>query len=87
MPLPSSFEPLVFDAIAYDSGTEQNNERCASIPGPSFSECNGPGGGARIGNGEGAVTVHNGMQGVGDLNRALRDWRNPVARVTIRRIR
>jgi hypothetical protein len=85
--LPSSFEALVIDALAYDSGTERNDERCASIPGPAFSECSGPGGGARVGNGEGAVTVHNGIHGVGDMNRALRDWRNPVARVTIRRLR
>lgn len=40
--LPSGFEPLVLDLLAYDSGTEVNDESCASIPGPSFSECGGP---------------------------------------------
>jgi hypothetical protein len=84
--LPLGFEPLVLDLLAYDSGTEVNDETCASIPGPSFSECGGPGGGARAGRGEGAVTVHNGMHGVGAMNRALRDWRGPVARVTIQRL-
>jgi hypothetical protein len=84
--LPTGFDPIVVDLLAYDSGTEINDERCASIPGPNFTECGGPGGGARVGRGEGAVTVHNGMHGVGDMNRALRDWRGPVARVTIQRV-
>lgn len=84
--LPSGFDPIVVDLLAYDSGTEINDELCASIPGPSFVECGGPGGGARAGRGEGAVTVHNGMHGVGGMNRALRDWRGPVARVTIQRV-
>jgi hypothetical protein len=84
--LPSGFDPVVVDLLAYDSGTEINDELCASIPGPSFSECGGPGGGARAGRGEGAVTVHNGMHGVGSMNVALRDWRGPVARVTIQRL-
>ena len=84
--LPTGFDPVVVDLLAYDSGTEINDERCASIPGPSFVECGGPGGGARVGRGEGAITVHNGMHGVGDMNRPLRDWRGPVARVTVQRI-
>ena len=87
LPLPSGFEPVVVDLLAYDSGTEINDERCASIPGPNFTECGGPGAGGRPGRGEGAVTVHNGMQGVGDMNRPLRDWRGPVARVTVQRVR
>ncbi|HYE85628.1 MAG TPA: spondin domain-containing protein, partial [Vicinamibacterales bacterium] len=84
--LPSGFEPLVLDVLAYDGGTEVNDEACASKPGPSFSECGGPGGGGRVGRGEGAITVHNGIHGVGAMNRALRDWRGPVARVTIQRL-
>jgi hypothetical protein len=84
--LPTGFDPMVVDAVAYDAGTERNDERCASIPGPGFAECNGPGGGARVGGGEGAVTVHNGIHGVGDFRAADRDWRNPVARVTIQRV-
>lgn len=84
--LPTGFEPIVVDVLAYDSGTEINDELCASIPGPSFMECGGPGGGGRPGRGEGAITVHNGMHGVGTMSAPLRDWRGPVARVTIVRV-
>ena len=85
-PLPAGGQVLVTYAYAYDAGTERNDELCASIPGPSFGECGGPGGGATVGGGEGAVTIHRGIQGVGDLDASRRDWRNPVARVTIRRL-
>lgn len=84
--LPHGFDALVVDLLAYDSGSEINDELCASIPGPNFMECGGPGGGARVGRGEGAVTVHNGIHGVGNMNRPQRDWRGPVARVTIQRV-
>ncbi len=74
-------------ALAYDSGTEINDELCASIPGPFFQECRGSGGGKQVGGGEGYVYVGNGMHGVGDMTEALRDWNNPVAHVRIRMIR
>lgn len=74
-------------ANAYDSGTEGNDELCASIPGPFFVECNGSGGGGRVGGGEGYVYIGNGIHGVGDFSEATRDWNNPVALVRIRRIR
>ncbi len=74
-------------ARAYDAGSERNDELCASIPGPSFAECGGPGGGARVGGGEGFVHIHNGIHGIGNLNAAMRTWLNPVASITIRRTR
>lgn len=86
VPLPKGNDVVTIDAPAYDAGTERNDERCASIPGPNFFECGGPGGGARVGGGEGAVTVHNGIHGIGDLRASERDWRNPVARIVIRRL-
>lgn len=74
-------------SVAYDAGSERNDELCASIPGPSFAECGGPGGGgAPTGGEEGYVHVHAGIHGIGDLNTAERDWRNPVARIVIRRV-
>jgi hypothetical protein len=72
---------------AYDSGTEVNDELCRSIPGPFFDECGGPGGGEAVSGGEeGYVHVHGGMHGIGDMDPARRDWRNPVARIVIRRV-
>lgn len=78
----------VFFARAYDAGTEINDELCASIPGPNFAECSGPGGGASpTGGEEGFVHVHNGVHGIGDLITSQRDWRGAVARVSITRVR
>ncbi|HEU0203540.1 MAG TPA: spondin domain-containing protein [Burkholderiaceae bacterium] len=85
--LPESGKEERHFANAYDSGTEVNDELCASIPGPFFVECKGSGGGARVGGGEGYVYVGNGIHGVGDFVAASRDWNNPVALVRIRRIR
>ena len=81
-----SSEPRVrtYNVNAYDAGTEVNDEKCESIPGPHM-ECMRPGGGGAPGMGEGVVTIHRGIQGGGDFE-GDRDWRNPVARVTIRRV-
>lgn len=67
--------------VAYDAGSEPNDELCRNIPGP---RCGGEGSSA--GSGEGYVYVSNGMHGIGDLPAAVYDWRNPVARVVIRRV-
>lgn len=80
-------EVMTHTSVAYDAGSERNDELCAHIPGPSFVECGGPGGGgAPMGGEEGYVHVHAGIHGIGDLNAAERDWRNPVARIVIRRL-
>ena len=76
-----------FTAVAYDAGTEVNDELCASIPGPDFAECGGSGGGARADRGEGFVHVHRGIHGIGNFTAAARDWRNPVAQVSVRHVR
>lgn len=86
LPMPGG-NPLRMSAPGYDAGTEVNDELCASIPGPLFSECGGPGGGAQVGGGEGFVHVHRGMHGVGSFPAAARDWRNPVAQISIRPLR
>ena len=83
--LPLGQRSAVFTSPVYDSGTEQNDEACASIPGPFFAECGGPGGGgAPEGSEEGYVHVHAGIHGIGDLDASARDWRNPAARIIIR---
>jgi hypothetical protein len=87
---PRGHEALTYFSPAYDAGSERNDESCASIPGPSFVECGGPGGGGQPAGGEeGYVHIHAGIHGGpgSDLNPSERDWRNPVAKITIRRIR
>ena len=68
-------------ALAYDAGSEPNDESCANIPGPV---CNGAGGSPDA-SGEGYVHTHAGIHGIGDLEAADYDWRNPVAAIQIRR--
>ena len=66
---------------AYDSGTEANTEDCAFIPGPPCGNMvhdrSEP---------EGFVHVHAGIHGGAgsDLDPMQHDWRDPVARLTIR---
>ena len=66
-------------AVAYDAGSEENNELCEFIPGPPCDnlEARHPDGA------EGFVHVHNGMFGIGDLPANEWDWNNPVALVQI----
>ena len=80
--LPAAGETKVLYAYAYDAGTEMNDERCASIPGPSYPECGGPGSGGAPGGGEGLIVIHSGIRGYGDFG-TDRDWKNPVARIRI----
>jgi hypothetical protein len=67
---------------AYDAGSEANNEICAFIPGPpcGIFFVRDPEGA------EGYVHIHAGIHGIGDLPPAQFDWRNPVAKITIRRL-
>lgn len=84
---PAGSGTLTLVSPAYDAGSEVNDELCASIPGPNFAECGGPGGGgAPVGAEEGYVHIHAGIHGIGDMSASDRDWRNPVAQVTVRRI-
>ena len=86
--LPRGNDTLTLTSPAYDAGTERNDELCASIPGPFFTECGGSGGGAApVGGEEGYVHIHAGIHGIGSFSAAARDWRNPVALVTVRRTR
>jgi hypothetical protein len=69
----------VLDTIAYDAGSERNNELAAFIPGPC---CNNP----FVRDPEGAlIRPHDGISGVGDLDPAVYGWPEPAARITITR--
>lgn len=79
---PRGRSALHLSAIAYDAGSEVNDEDCNNIPGPV---CGGIGAGDD--DGEGYVHVSGGIQGIGSLEASERDWRNPVANVTIVRVK
>jgi hypothetical protein len=66
--------------MAYDAGSEKNNELKSHIPGPC---CNNP----FVRDPEGAlVGPHEGITGRGQLDPALYDWEGPAARITIERV-
>jgi len=75
---------------AYDAGTELNDQSCQNIPGP---RCDGEG--FNDDGGEGFVHIGNGFHELGDqdadgfevLGPATYDWRNPVATITVTRMR
>ena len=70
---------------AYDAGSEVDDELCVNIPGPfCMGDVNG---GNAAEDGEGFVHIGNGIHAIGDLDAAVFDWRNPVAKVTVRRVR
>lgn len=65
--------------MAYDAGSERNNELQAYIPGPC---CGNP----FVRDPEGAVVrMHHGITGAGDLDPALYGWSGPVAKITLER--
>ena len=68
-------------ANAYDAGTETNDElrsTVAGLGGETYSPND---------SGEGYVTIHAGVHGIGDLDAATMDWRNPVAEIIIERVK
>lgn len=80
---PNGREPDVHLSPAYDAGTEVNDESCANIPGP---QCGGSGAIDAGVDENGVVHINAAIQGVGDLEPGVWDWRNPVARIVIRRL-
>ncbi|MGH8595532.1 MAG: spondin domain-containing protein [Gammaproteobacteria bacterium] len=80
------FGTATYLAPAYDAGTEENDQNCANIPGP---RCGGEGHSAGPNPGdEGFVFIGEGFHELGtELEPAQYDWRNPVARITVRRMR
>lgn len=71
---------------AYDAGTEINDQNCLNMPGPV---CGGEG--YSDDTGEGFIHIGNGFHELGDnpdvLGPQIYDWRNSVARITVRRLR
>jgi len=66
--------------MAYDAGSERNNELRAFIPGPC---CNNP----FVRDPEGAlIRHHEGITGRGQLAKAVYNWTGPAARITIEEV-
>ena len=63
------------DLMAYDAGTEANNELATHVPGPPF------GGGERVPETD-VIRPHPGIIGNGDIGAEF-GWRGPVARLTV----
>ena len=66
---------------AYDAGTEKNTELKANIPGPC---CGSPH--VRVPTHQ-RIKMHKGILGVGDLSPKTYGWDNPVAKLTVTRIK
>lgn len=78
--LPRGYKAATYWADAYDAGSETNDELSATVAGlggEGYSPNNA---------GEGFVHIHNGVHGIGNLNEAKFDWRNPVAEIVIKRM-
>ena len=80
---PREHRTAVYNAPAWDAGSELNDELCANLPGPP---CDPAGTNDHVDEVDGVVHIHNGIHGIGDLSAAERDWRNPVAVVYISRV-
>jgi hypothetical protein len=92
---PTGNHMATYHSPAYDAGTERNDEICrpgepkGSIPGPDCMTP--PPSGAGMAENF-VVHIHSGIHGTGggvatsNLSPASRDWRNPVAKITVRRV-
>lgn len=81
MSLPKGRHVATYLANAYDAGSETNDELSSTVAGL------GGEGYSPNDSGEGFVHIHGGVHGVGDLVAATRDWRNPVAKIVIERVK
>lgn len=87
--LPGGFKPETFYTKGYDAATEVNDELSTNIVDPCFAigpTSRPPDGNLRTPE-TGVITLHPGITGVGHLVPALHGWTNPVARITVQRVR
>jgi hypothetical protein len=87
--LPRGFKRKTFYAAGYDAGTEVNDQLSTHIVEPCFAigpTSRPPDGNLRTPE-TGAITMHPGITGVGDLAPAAHGWTNPVARITVQRVK
>lgn len=82
MPVPAPQHQTHAHGMVFDAGSESNNEDCAYVPGPPCAMDSGN----ASDDGEGIITVHNGIHGIKDIPAMHYDWRGPIALVTINRM-
>jgi len=89
--LPGGFKPEEFLANGYDAGTEANDQLythvvdpCGAI-GPAAVAPDGQN--LRTATPSGVIAPHPGIQPVGDFTAAVCGWSDPVARITIQRVK
>lgn len=83
--LPKGRASVTYAADGYDAGAESNDESVATVPACGLGvDAAGYSGTAT---GEGFIHVHNGIRGKDCLDAAEQDWKNPVAYVTVKRIK
>lgn len=87
--LPRDGQAKTIDAMAYDAGTETNNEMFDSIVDGCHLEgpVKAPADGNKRAPAAGHIGEHAGITGDSDLKRDKHGWQGPVARVTIRQVR
>jgi hypothetical protein len=73
------FGSVTYYSPGYDAGTEKDSELCSKIPGPPCGSHNV----RDTAGAPGYVFIHSGIHGIGDLQPAQFDWKNPVAKITI----
>jgi len=81
MKLPDDKRTVTYMANAYDAGSATNDELSSTVAGL------GGEGYSPYDDGEGFVHIHSGIHGVGDAIPAVLDWRNPVAKIVIERMK
>ena len=76
---------MTLDLMAYDAGSEDNTELASDIPGPVGldADADPEGSNARVPTEGGVISLHPGIQGVGDVGEAFA-WTEPTATLTIK---
>lgn len=81
--VPDNGKASVYFSPGYDAGSEANDESCLNIPGPV---CGDEGVSPESDNDEGYVHISGGIHGIADLAPEAYDWRNPTAKIVIRKV-
>ncbi|MDH5217591.1 MAG: spondin domain-containing protein [Gammaproteobacteria bacterium] len=82
--LPRGDKSVTYTADGYDAGAESNDETVETVPACGMGAAAAYSG---TETGEGFIHIHNGIRGKGCLDADTQDWKNPVAYITIQRMK